>query len=75
MSRGNTSQPNGPQLRKASAQQLTEKGWDNTMSKEDNNEVSSMIIHSTLKKHGTMEMGTAEDGLLLNTEIQASDVR
>ena len=45
------------------------------MSKEDNNEVSSMIIHSTLKKHGTMEMGTAEDGLMLNTEIQASDVR
>ena len=55
--------------------QLTEKGWDDTMTKEDINDASSMRMHSTLKKHVSMEMGTAEEGLMLNTEIQASDVR
>ena len=45
------------------------------MTKEDINDASSMRMHSTLKKHASMEMGTAEDGLMLNTEIQASDVR
>ena len=69
VSRGNASQVKTPKQRKASVQQLTEKGWDDTMTKEDIIEASSMRIHSTLKKHASMEMGTAEEGLMLNTEI------